>query len=111
MTCATPLFRDGTAMDLEVIWVRREQKYFCKRGWTGHFGKHEVICPSGRLVDPIEQFHTVCGVGKGRACAAPNFFAQRNWWARYALPALRAGLKNKMSTASLYVVILITLIT
>ena len=37
-------------MDLEVIWVRREQKYFCKRGWTSHFGKHEVICPSGKKV-------------------------------------------------------------
>ena len=35
MTCATPLFRDGTAMDLEVIWVRREGKYFCKGGWIG----------------------------------------------------------------------------
>jgi hypothetical protein len=34
-------------MDLEVIWVKREGKYFCKWGWTGHFGKHEVICPSG----------------------------------------------------------------
>src|SRR5258707_14429565 len=34
-------------MDLEVIWVKREGKYFCKWGWTSHFGKHEVICPSG----------------------------------------------------------------
>ena len=33
--------------DLEVIWVRRETKYFCKRGWTGNLAKHEVICPSG----------------------------------------------------------------
>jgi hypothetical protein len=30
----TPLYRDGTAVDLKVIWVRREQKYFCERGWT-----------------------------------------------------------------------------
>jgi hypothetical protein len=22
------------AIDIEVIWVRREAEYFCKRGWT-----------------------------------------------------------------------------
>jgi hypothetical protein len=33
---------------MHLIWVRPETKYFCKRGWTGHFGKHEVICPSGK---------------------------------------------------------------
>jgi hypothetical protein len=38
---------DRTVIDIEVIWVRRETKYFCKRGWTGRFGKHEVICPPG----------------------------------------------------------------
>src|SRR5229473_7881715 len=31
---SAPLW-DGTARDIEVIWVRREGKYFCKRGWTG----------------------------------------------------------------------------
>jgi hypothetical protein len=31
----TPLVWGGTAVDIEVIWVRREQKYFCKWGWTG----------------------------------------------------------------------------
>src|SRR5258708_27738422 len=30
----TPLSRDGTVADIEVIWVRGEQKYFCERGWT-----------------------------------------------------------------------------
>src|SRR5229473_5878377 len=30
---SAPLW-DGTARDIEVIWVRREGKYFCKRGWT-----------------------------------------------------------------------------
>jgi hypothetical protein len=29
-----PLRWDGTAIICEVIWVGREQKYFCKRGWT-----------------------------------------------------------------------------
>src|SRR5258706_2809577 len=48
MTCATPLSWDRTGIDIEVIWVRCEGKYFCKRGWTSHFGKHEVICPSGK---------------------------------------------------------------
>jgi hypothetical protein len=28
-----------------VIWVRRKQKYFCKRGWT----EDQVICPAGGL--------------------------------------------------------------
>jgi hypothetical protein len=35
VTCATPLFRDGTAGHVHLIWVRREQKYFCEGGWTG----------------------------------------------------------------------------
>src|SRR6266851_3570420 len=30
----TPLEWGGTARDIEVIWVRREWKYFCKWGWT-----------------------------------------------------------------------------
>src|SRR5258706_8834502 len=30
----TPLCWDGTVIDIEVIWVRCEAKYFCKRGWT-----------------------------------------------------------------------------
>jgi len=33
--------RDGATM--EVIWVKREQDYFCERGWTGA----SVICPAG----------------------------------------------------------------
>jgi hypothetical protein len=34
---------------MHLIWVGGEEKYFCKRGWTSHFGKHEVICPSGKI--------------------------------------------------------------
>jgi len=30
----TPLVWAGTAMDVEVIWVRSEQKFFCNEGWT-----------------------------------------------------------------------------
>jgi len=44
-----PLLWDGTARISELIWVVSEAKYFCKRGWTSHFGKNEVICPSGNL--------------------------------------------------------------
>jgi hypothetical protein len=43
----TPLMWDETPRIMDLIWVRREGKYFCKWGWTGHFGKHEVICPTG----------------------------------------------------------------
>jgi hypothetical protein len=31
----TPLRGHGTAGDMEVIWVKREWKYFAGRGWTG----------------------------------------------------------------------------
>ena len=40
----TPLSRDGTAMDIDLIWVGRKQDSFCKRGWTAK----TVICPSGK---------------------------------------------------------------
>jgi len=38
-----PSVWDGTAADIEVIWVGREQEYFCNRGWTAKL----LICPSG----------------------------------------------------------------
>jgi hypothetical protein len=31
----TPLRGNGTAGDIEVIWVNREAEYFCRGGWTG----------------------------------------------------------------------------
>src|SRR6266516_3391297 len=61
----TPLFWDGTMRLSELICLRLKQKYFCKRGWTGHFGKHEVICPSGSFVDPKGFFSSFRGVGNG----------------------------------------------
>jgi hypothetical protein len=36
-----PLLRDGTGRDVEVIWVKREQEYFYRGGWTDKW----VICP------------------------------------------------------------------
>jgi hypothetical protein len=46
----TPLLGDETARDIEVIWVRRERKYFCKRGWTAELpnspsrlGKYSIV--------------------------------------------------------------------
>jgi leucyl-tRNA synthetase len=30
-----PLEWDETVIDIRVIWVRREEEYFCERGWTG----------------------------------------------------------------------------
>jgi hypothetical protein len=35
MTMANAPLWDGTAGDIEVIWVKREAEYFCKWGWTG----------------------------------------------------------------------------
>jgi hypothetical protein len=31
----TPLEWSETVVDIEVIWVGRERKYFCKWDWTG----------------------------------------------------------------------------
>src|SRR5258708_27847697 len=44
----TPLFRDGMAVDIEVIWVTRKQEYFCERSWTAKW----LNSPSGKSVDP-----------------------------------------------------------
>ena len=35
--------------DLEVIWVRREAKHFCKWGWTREPQGCPLICPSGKI--------------------------------------------------------------
>jgi hypothetical protein len=48
MTMANAPLWDGTAVDIEVIWVRREQKYFCKRGWTGF-----TDLPVGQSAPPL----------------------------------------------------------
>src|SRR6266480_320537 len=50
----TPLKWDETMRISELICLGPKQKYFCKRGWTGHFGKHEVICPSGKITARTE---------------------------------------------------------
>jgi hypothetical protein len=31
----TPLLRERDGEDVGVIWVEREDKYFCRRDWTG----------------------------------------------------------------------------
>jgi hypothetical protein len=30
-----PFVRAGMAKDMQVIWVKREQEYFCREDWTG----------------------------------------------------------------------------
>jgi hypothetical protein len=44
MTMANAPLGDGTADDIDLIWVKREQKYFRKWGWTAK----SLICPSGK---------------------------------------------------------------
>jgi hypothetical protein len=39
--------RDGSTH--EVIWVKREEKYFCKGGWTGNLQNS----PSGKSRDGL----------------------------------------------------------
>src|ERR1700682_4949517 len=41
-----PSCRNETAMDMHLIWVRPETKYFCKEGWTGK----SPDSPSGKSV-------------------------------------------------------------
>ena len=43
VTCATPLWSRPDTRISELIWVRGKQKYFCKRGWTNHFGSLRKI--------------------------------------------------------------------
>jgi hypothetical protein len=38
---------DGCKSD----WVRREQKYFCERGWTDDSAPVALICPSGKSME------------------------------------------------------------
>ena len=45
----TPLFRDGMSMDIDLIWVRRETKYFSNQGWTIDLPEARLICPTGSL--------------------------------------------------------------
>jgi hypothetical protein len=33
------------ARNTQLIWVKREAKYFCRWGWT----QHRVICPAGKI--------------------------------------------------------------
>src|SRR5713101_7802399 len=40
---------DETAGDIEVIWVRREPKYFSNQGWTTESRIGHLICPTGSL--------------------------------------------------------------
>jgi hypothetical protein len=43
------------AKDIVLIWVRRQQKYFCKRGWT----RGSENCPSGKSVDGKKPFSSL----------------------------------------------------
>jgi hypothetical protein len=37
---------DGTAADMKVIWLKREQEYFCEKGWTRPLKNALLICPT-----------------------------------------------------------------
>src|SRR5258708_35756277 len=57
MSALSPVFPQERTLAASAIssgkWVGGEGKYFCKRGWTNHFGKHEVICPSGKTTTSV----------------------------------------------------------
>src|SRR3981189_860704 len=75
--------RDG--LDMHLIWVRPEQKYFCKRGWTGHFGKNEMICPTGENQPPFALRATGDTAGlsaaarRAKAAGVSGRFRIRDW--------------------------------
>jgi hypothetical protein len=39
------------AGDIDLIWGKREGKYFCEGDWTGI----QLICPSGRFIESAQQ--------------------------------------------------------
>jgi hypothetical protein len=85
--------RDGG--DIEVIWVRREPKYFCKEGWTAKSpnspsGKSVDLSTVARRVNPVgwverSDTHRVIGIlaNGHRTCSKVMGFAS-------AQPILRA---------------------
>jgi hypothetical protein len=49
-----PFCVGGDGGDVEVIWVKRESKYFCEEDWTGE----ALICPSGDLIPRFSSVET-----------------------------------------------------
>jgi hypothetical protein len=47
MTLRNAPLWNRTARMSELIWVKREEEYFCGRGWTGKSAER-LICPSGK---------------------------------------------------------------
>ena len=66
---------DGMAVDVEVIWVKREQEYFYRKGWTDKW----VICPSGK--SPISIARAMNSVGPA---AVPTRVPTKSWPANHA---------------------------
>jgi hypothetical protein len=44
-----PSVWDGMARDMQVIWVGRESKYFCERGWTTPQISRRISCLNARM--------------------------------------------------------------
>ena len=75
----------------ELICLAPKQKYFCKRGWTDHFGKHEVICPSGRIGTTRL---SVVPANAGTHTPRPHFLAQ---WLTASAPTNDGGYGSSLS--------------
>src|SRR5213595_3050064 len=87
----TPLCWDRTMRLSELICLGLKQKYFCKRGWTGHFGKHEVICPSGRISTTRL---SVVPANAGTHTPRPHFLAK---WLTASAPTNDGGYGSPLS--------------
>jgi hypothetical protein len=72
--------------DMKVIWVRRKQKYFCKRGWTAN----SLICPSGNQIEPALMVRRC-------PCVVSNQF--RCWRTRHCEPTGRANARPMTGSA------------
>jgi len=61
-----PSDRDGTTVDIDLIWVRREAEYFCKGDWT----PGSKNCPSGKSPDGTVPSACFAGPELGRMVEA-----------------------------------------
>src|ERR1700674_6097122 len=56
-----PSCRNETAMDMHLIWVRPERKYFCKWGWTAEL-PNTTDLPVGQICGWVPSRRTMSAV-------------------------------------------------
>jgi hypothetical protein len=85
----------GIAEIKPVIWVRRKQKSFCKRGWTSK----SVICPVGRFshdVPTAERYDR-----RSVKCHIRGGTEQKTFMTRCSAPTTKRKIAMKLTTIAL----------